>query len=87
LAKVYAHPYLLGHSKDFPDFQSACLYHDDGGGIYFLSNPRGSDGAGSFSRENYVHDLFKSVTTGPSIIAGLYLDQGSSGECPEQRTG
>jgi Right handed beta helix region len=47
--------------------------HDDGGGIYTLSNQ-----AGTLIAENYIHDLKVSPWAGTYPIVGVYLDEGSS---------
>jgi hypothetical protein len=47
--------------------------HDDGGGIYTLSNQ-----IGTLIAENYVHDLTLSPWAGNYPIVGVYLDEGSS---------
>lgn len=46
----------------------------DGAGIYTLSKQ-----PGTIIHGNYVHDLVRSPWAGHSPIAGLYLDEGSSG--------
>ncbi len=47
--------------------------HDDGGGIYTLSNQ-----LGTLIAENYVHDLKLSPWSGGYPVVGVYLDEGSS---------
>jgi Right handed beta helix region/F5/8 type C domain len=47
--------------------------HDDGGGIYTLSNQ-----VGTLIAENYIHDLKVSPWAGSYPIVAVYLDEGSS---------
>lgn len=46
---------------------------DDGGAIYTLGRQ-----AGTVIRENYIHDLTRSVFAGQYPLKGIYLDEGST---------
>ncbi|MGL5860888.1 MAG: right-handed parallel beta-helix repeat-containing protein, partial [Phycicoccus sp.] len=63
-----------GHSVRLNEISNVMTLLDDGAGIYLLSNQ-----PGTVVEQNYVHDLERSQWAGSAPVAGIYLDEGSSG--------
>jgi hypothetical protein len=65
--------HIRNNTIRYNEIWNALTLHDDGGGIYTLSNQ-----PGTLVAENYIHDLVLSPWAGDYPIVGIYLDEGSS---------